>query len=167
MELCRATLADSISVVTNGAYGLVLLHLPPPHKPGVYNPTTGFTLLDMSHVRGYFNNLALADFFLGKLRRAMEGSGQWDNNWVIVSSDHCWRWSKEWDGKRDPRVPFMIKAPGLNRPVVYSPELNTVITHDLVLAILRGELTNQQQSVAWLGTHPSTQSPVNNGFGSE
>jgi hypothetical protein len=160
VNICRATLADSLSLVTNASYGLIFLHLPPPHRPWVFDPATGrFTLLDMSKAAGYFNNLALADRTFGKLRAAMEASNQWNRSWIIVSADHSWRASAEYDGRRDFRVPFLVKAPGPNQPVVYSPAINTLLTHDLILAILRSELTNQQQVVPWLDSHPTVRAP--------
>jgi arylsulfatase A-like enzyme len=126
----------------------------------VFDPATGrFTLLDMSKAAGYFNNLALADRTFGKLRAAMEASNQWNRSWIIVSADHSWRASAEYDGRRDFRVPFLVKAPGPNQPVVYSPAINTLLTHDLILAILRSELTNQQQVVPWLDSHPTVRAP--------
>jgi hypothetical protein len=76
-----------------------------------------------------------------------------------VSADHSWRASAEYDGRRDFRVPFLVKAPGPNQPVVYSPAINTLLTHDLILAILRSELTNQQQVVPWLDSHPTVRAP--------
>ena len=156
VNTCRATLANSLAVTTNANYGFVLLHLPPPHPPGVFDPATGrYTLLDTQKVGGYFRNLALADLFLGTLRRGMETSGLWDKEWVIISADHSWRTSATYDRRRDFRIPFLVKAPGVKRPVVYSPEMNTLVTHDLVLAILRGELTSQEQLVPWLDAHPA------------
>ena len=156
-DMCRSMLADSLSLTTNSTYGLVFLHLAPPHSPGVFNPSTGrYTVLNLSKVRGYFDNLVLADRTLGGLRRAMETSGQWDTSWVIVSTDHSWRGSPLYDGKRDLRVPFFVKVPGAAQPTTYSHEINTALTHDLVLAVLRGELTNQQQTVTWLDAHPCT-----------
>jgi hypothetical protein len=150
-DLCETTLSESVGVATNTAYQVAFLHLGPPHKPGVFDARTGrFTLFKWSTVGGYLGNLALADSYLGKLRRAMQASGRWDKDWLIVSADHSWRWSQSYDGQRDPRVPFLIKAPGTNQPLVYSAEVNTLITHDLVLAMLRAELTNQQQVIPWL-----------------
>jgi hypothetical protein len=87
----------------------------------------------------------------------MEAAGEWDKTWVIVSADHSWRTSKPYDGKRDLRVPFMVKPPGTSLPETYSSQFNTVLTHDLILAILRGEITNEQNVVNWLDTHRSTQ----------
>jgi hypothetical protein len=160
-DICRATLADSLSVVTNAAYGLVFLHLPPPHLPGVFNPATGrFTYWDMSRVPTYFHNLALADRTLGQLRQAMQASGQWDKTWVILSADHSWRESRLYDGRRDLRVPFIIKAPGAAQSLTCSTPINTCLTHDLALAILRGDLTNQLQTFAWLNARPSPKPAV-------
>jgi hypothetical protein len=156
IDTCRASLADSLSLVTNSNYGLVCLHLPPPHKPGVFNPTTGrFSVWPVSPVRGYFNNLPLADLFLGTIRKAMERSGQWDRSWVIISSDHHWRWSSYYDGRNDYRVPFIIKAPGGGPAHSYAPAIDTLVTHDLILAILGGDIPSDQQAVpGWLDAHP-------------
>ena len=39
---------------------------------------------------------------------------------------------------------------GTNDALVYSPEMNTILTHDLILAVLRGEITGQQNTKVWL-----------------
>ena len=110
IDLCRTCLEESLTVVTNEAYGLTLLHLPPPHKPGVYDPELGeYTCFSMSKAKGYFNNLALADRFLGTLYRAMEVSNLWDRTWLIISADHSWRESRIYDGRRDLRC-LIIKS---------------------------------------------------------
>ena len=154
IELCRAMLREALEVVTNNDYGLIFLHLAPPHRPGIYLPDKDhYTPFGMPKVDGYFNNLVLADRWLGTLRRAMEGAGQWDRTWLILSSDHSWRLSRLYDGRRDLRVPFIIKAPGASQPETYSAPLQTVLTHDLILAILRREIINQSSVVPWLKAH--------------
>ena len=156
IELCRHSLDESLSLVTNSTYGLVLLHLPPPHTPGIYIPDKDrLSIWGLPKLVGYFNNLELADHWLGALRRAMETSGQWDRTWLLLSADHSWRASAEYDGKRDLRVPFLFKTPGEIHPLLYSPRMNTLLTHDLLLAILEGEVTNQQSAVPWLEAHRS------------
>lgn len=160
-SICKASLAASISVVTNQIYGLTLLHLPPPHRPGIYQPDRDhYTLLGMPKVPGYFNNLMLADHFLGQLRQAMEASGLWDKTWLVVSADHSWRESKLYDNQRDHRVPFLLKPPSHDPGTVYAPKLNTVLTHDLILAMLRRELTNQVTAVHWLDRHRAEIEPT-------
>jgi hypothetical protein len=163
-NICQDSLQTSLRVVTNSTYGLILLHLPPPHKPGVYLPEEHkFILWAKSKVQGYFNNLALADDELGALRHALEASGEWDKTWVILSSDHSWRESRLYDGQRDRRVPFLVKPPGANESMTYSQQFNTVLTHDLILAILHRDVTNQQNVVLWLNTYGSQAATITGG----
>ncbi len=154
IKICQDSLRESLPLATNATYGLILLHLPPPHGPGIYLPDKNeFTTWGVNFPPGYFKNLALADFELGKLRRAMETSGEWDKTWLIISSDHSWGDSSSYDGQYDTRVPFIVKPPGKNKAITYSPAFNTVLTHDLILAILRNQITNQQDLVPWLDEH--------------
>ena len=158
------SLRASLPLVTNSIYGLTLLHLPAPHRPGIYLPDHDrFTAVGMAHmskVTAYFDNLVLADRELGKLRRAMEASGQWNKTWVILSADHSWRESKLYDGQRDYRIPYLIKPPGATVSADYTHPFNTVLTHDLILAILRGEVTNGQNVAPWLDAHGEQSSPI-------
>ncbi len=161
VNICRASAADGRFLATNQTYGLVLLHLPPPHRPGVYLPARGeFTTQPMPLTEGYFNNLALADRELGELRRAMEQCGQWSKTWLLLSADHSWRQSEIYDGKRDLRVPFLLKTPANGKPITYSSRMNTVLTHDLILAILGGAVKGEQDAVGWLDAHRSEEGPV-------
>jgi hypothetical protein len=158
----RDSLRVSLSLVTNSAYGLTLLHLPAPHVPGVYlaGQDRLTTWPGLSKVAGYFNNLMLADREFGKIRRAMEASGEWDKTWIIVSSDHCWGASDLYDKKHDSRVPFIVRAPGTGDAIAYNKQINTVLTHDLILAILHTQVTNQQNVADWLDAHRSAQVPM-------
>ena len=151
--VCRDSLRESLSLVTNTVYGLTLLHLPPPHTPGIYLPEKDqFTFWGMSRTAGYLRNLALADQELGQMRRAMETSGQWDKTWLIISADHSLGASGLF-GSLDTRVPFIVKPPGANESITYSPKINTILTHDLIVAILHGEITSQRELVSWLDEH--------------
>jgi len=153
ISVCQDSLRESLSLVANPVYGLTLLHLPPPHTPGVYLPDKDrFTFLGMPKKLGYLRNLALADKELGQLRRAMEASGQWDKTWVIISTDHSLGVSSLF-GPADMRVPFIVKPPGASEPITYSPAINTLLTHDLILAILRGEINRQPELFHWLDEH--------------
>lgn len=162
VPMYQQCLAESTSLVTNSAYGLILLHMFPPHGPGIYlRDKNQFTARKMDTATGYFNNLALADRTLEKLRHALETSGEWESTWIIVSADHSWRYSREYDGQRDYRVPFLVNPPGTNAPAVYSQPFNTVATRSLIEAILRGEITNRTQAVAdWLQAHAPARATV-------
>jgi len=144
--------------------GLVVLHLPVPHPHGIYDRRTGEFSTAESH--GYLDNLALADRTLGEVRAAMEKSGAWNDSIVIVSADHWWRsdfWSTHFgwaeDDRRalgpvDHRIPFLVRF-GQARGKSYAPQFNTVLTHDLVLAILGGEVRDAEGVSAWLDAHKS------------
>lgn len=155
------------------AIGLVLVHLPVPHPLGIWDrkrnefKTTGES--------SYLDNLELTDRALGELRQAMESAGLWDSSTVVVSSDHWWRaevWSRL-DSVTleeaavaptvpDHRVPFLVKLAGQNAPLAYQPEMNAVLTRDLLLAVLRGEVRTPEQAAAWLDQHRSIgDSPYN------
>ncbi len=162
INICQGSLKDALSVAGDPVYGLLLFHLPPPHAPGVYLPEKKkFTFMGIHRPKAYFNNLALADFELGELRRKMETSGQWDKSWIIVSADHSWRTSQCYDGVRDYRVPFLVKPPGAETSsVTYTTPFNTVLTHDFILAILNRQITNQSNAKAWLDAHIVPGQPV-------
>ena len=160
IDYYQRSTADASNLVKDDRYGLVLLHLPGAHAPGIYDPSKRtFTFTEFSRTRGYFDNLQLTDNTMGILRRDMEQTGQWDRSWVIVSADHWWREAWRYDGRMDHRVPFILKAPGKNQPVTYGSTLNTVITHDLILAILRKEVSTIPEVVAWLDTHKPPPAP--------
>jgi arylsulfatase A-like enzyme len=147
------TFDASRSVVTNQDFGLVFLHLPIPHKPGIYQPEEKkLTFLGVSGRRGYLGNLLLADHVLGVLRRDMELARIWDSTWVIVSSDHWWRQSMGNTGTIDHRVPFIVKAPDAHS-IEYGTAFNTLVSRDLILAIFKGDLATQNQLPPWLDDH--------------
>ncbi len=158
VKMHRHSLQDALSVAANPDYGLTLLHLPAPHRPGVYLPDQHrLTMMPMNKVVGYMNNVAFADYEFGEIRKMMEKSGLWDKTWVILSSDHSWRESRLYDKVRDLRVPFLVKPPGTNAPAVYDKQFNTVLTHDLILSILESQVTNQQNIIDWLDAHSPAQ----------
>ncbi len=89
------------------------------------------------------------------MRRRLEEAGLWERTAVVVTSDHNWRQSFSLDGKTDARVPFLVKLPAQKEGITYETELSTVLAHDLVLAILRGELSQAEQVRGWLSERRS------------
>lgn len=154
VDLCRETQRHALTLVTNASYGLVHLHFPVPHKPGIFLPDPDrYTITGIPLPRGYFNNLVLVDRLWGQLRRAMEESGTWNNTWVILSSDHWWRESTVYDGRIDRRVPFMVKAPGAGQHIDYPTPFDTILTAELVAAVLTGEIERGDQLATWFAQH--------------
>jgi hypothetical protein len=134
--------------------GLVFVHFSVPHVPAIFDRTQNrFTLGRISHVSGYVDNLVLADKALGSVRQALQAGRLWDRTTVIVTSDHWWRESWAFDGRADREIPFLLKLAGQPRPLTYAPKFNTVVTKDLVLALLAGEVRSSEEAAAWLDRH--------------
>jgi hypothetical protein len=153
-----ADLGDlAIRTASNGRFGLVMLHLPLPHVPGVYDRATGrLTPWNFTGTEAeYLDNLALADRAIGELRRALERGRLLDRTWIVVSSDRWWRASRRPDGQVDRRVPFLVRPPDGGRAVHVDGAFSTLGTHDLVLAILRGSIADTDGAAAWLRRYPS------------
>ena len=134
----------------NGKLDFVFLHWPIPHAPYIYDRAS--TKLGVSKVSsaGYLDNLALTDQAFAEVRADMTRAGVWDKSVVILTSDHWWRHSVGFDGGKDLRVPFAVHFPGQKHRVNYSRQFNTVVTHDLITALLEGVVTCADDLVLWL-----------------
>jgi arylsulfatase A-like enzyme len=134
--------------VTNPDFNLILLHWPIPHMPGIYSRSRGD--FDSSGQGTYIDNLALVDQTFREMRQAMETAGVWDSTTTLLSADHGHGDSDALDGKSAYRVPFLLKLAGQTTRYDYNRRFNTVVTHDLILSILRGELQDPESVARWL-----------------
>jgi hypothetical protein len=139
-----------MAVANNPEYGLSFVHMPVPHAPHAYDRRTGQFTLRNSPIRGYFDSLALVDRTVGELRRSMEAAGTWDQTTILFTSDHPYRESEILDGKSDPRIPYILKFAGHSQAAVYDRPFHGVLTHDLLLAVLRGEIRDPGDAARWL-----------------
>jgi arylsulfatase A-like enzyme len=139
--------------VADPSLGLVLIHLPVPHEPAIYDREAGDLTLLNFHQSWYQDNLALADRALGELRATMEQAGAWESSTVLVTSDHSLRYYRDFNTQTDSRVPFLLKPAGPPQPLTYSSEFNALATHELLLAVLRGEVTDTASAAHWLDAH--------------
>ena len=159
---------EAIAAATDPGLDVVMIHWPIPHDPNIYDRSEDKISDQSGH--SYLDNLELVDRTLGDIRRAMESSGTWDSTVVLVTSDHWWRagslWKKRqtltaedeaaWGGVEDRRVPFILKMAGAGEEGAnFAAPFNTVLTHDLLLAILRGEVSGTKGAVTWLDQHRS------------
>jgi hypothetical protein len=147
----------AIRTAANDRFGLVLVHLPIPRPPGIYDPATErlTTWSFRAAGEGYFDNLALADRTIAELRRVLKRARLDDRTWLIVSADRSWPGSQWYDGHVDSRVPFLVHPPDGDRSTHVDARLSTLATHDLVLAILRGSIRDADEAAAWLSRNPS------------
>jgi hypothetical protein len=169
----KRVLESALKAAVDPDLDLVFVHSPAPHPPGIYDRVKNDFSLESKN--GYIDNLELVDRTIGDLRRAMESAGIWDQTTVIISADHWWRtemwsrgpfWTREDGaasrGKMDHRIPFVLKLAGQREQLTYTAGFNTVVTHDLILALMRGEVSSAASVADWLDRHRSiTDSPYN------
>ena len=161
-----STYQETVAAATDPAFDLVLAHWGIPHPPNVYDRAAD--QISPAEGHSYLDNLELVDRTLGDLRAAMESKGTWDSTVVLVTSDHWWRevwrehktWTPEdeavYGNSPDRRIPFLLKMAGSKTErVTFDAPFNTVLTHDLLLAILRGEIADTKAAAAWLEQHRS------------
>ncbi len=139
------------NLVANPQYQLVLVHFDVPHLPSIAH----YCWRDDSQTpKDYEDNLIIMDQTFSKLREIMESKGIWDNTTVIVSSDHWLRRERYIrDRQVDHRVPFILKLAEQKKNIVYKPAFNTVLTHDLILALLKKEVVTEADLVKWFEQH--------------
>jgi hypothetical protein len=154
--------------VADPSLGLILLHLPVPHTPGVYNRSDGRVTAEGKP--GYLDNVALADRILGELRESISRANLADRTALIVSSDHGWRtwlWrgDPEWTDEdeavshRDTSgIPFLLKLPGQSAGVTYEKPFDTVVTAEIIKSIISGKLTRPDQLPAIIEEQPDDHS---------
>ncbi len=144
------------------------VHFPTPHLFAIYDrQRREFTLSDKTT---YFDNLALVDRTVGELRRTLEEAGLWDSTTILITADHGLRyslwhggmnWTAQFDrlleGGQSPTVPFIVKFGGTSKPAVYDSTFSSVVEGDLLLAVLRGEVSTPAQVSDWLAGHMAPQ----------
>jgi hypothetical protein len=137
------------------------VHFPTPHLFAIYDgQRQDFTL---SNKTTYFDNLALVDRTVGELRRTLEQAGLWDSTTILITADHglryaLWHGGMNWNAQFDrllengqsPTVPFIVKFGGESTPSVYDPAFSSVVEGDLLLAVLRGDVSTGAQASNWL-----------------
>jgi hypothetical protein len=148
-------MARALQVATNPDYGFSVIHLPIPHNPFMYDRRTRTFTLGNSPIKGYIDHLALLDRAIGELRGAMEHAGMWDSTTVLFTSDHENRQSISLDGKEDYRIPYLLKLASQKSGAAISERFNSVVTSELLLAVLRGEVSAPQEAAGWLRAHAS------------
>jgi hypothetical protein len=142
----------TLELITDPSMGLVLVHLPIPHPPAIYNRFE--RNLTAQGRNGYLDSVALVDETLGVMRQSMEQAGLWERTAVLLSADHGWRthlWRGDPDWTADDQiaaqvdtsgVPFLLKLPGQTSGALYIKPLRTIITSRLITEILSGGVTD-------------------------
>lgn len=155
LETFLSLVEETRRMAADDTPGLLFVHYLMPHLPAVFDGKSEVATRSNLKRSGYLGNMVLADKGLGEIRRAMEQSGTWDDTTVIVSSDHSWRdQAAVLGGRRDNRIPFLFKPAGDSAPLSFDTPFNTLVTRDLVLAVLRGEVLTSEDAAMWITNNP-------------
>ena len=147
-------MAHAGDLIVKPEFGFTVVHLPVPHNPFVYDRRTGTFTLGNSPIKGYVDHLALLDRSIGELRRRMEQAGVWDSTTVLFTSDHENRQAKSFDGRYDYRIPYLLKLAYQKQGLPFEARFNAVVTGDLLLAVLQGDVATSADAASWLTSHP-------------
>jgi Sulfatase len=150
-------MAQSESLLRDQRIRFVMLHLPVPHTPGIYDRGEH----TLAAAGNYIDNLALSDVTLGTLMKVIGSTPDASQTSVIVSSDHSWRvddWKKlsDWTaeeahlsgGRFDTRPVLMVHLPGSKDGQVVSQPVSAMIVHPILEAMLHGQLRSPDDIAA-------------------
>jgi hypothetical protein len=150
----------------------VLLHMPIPHMPGIYDRRTRSFATGNSNSgnSNYLDNLALCDDYLAHVRRELEANGTWDNTTIVLMGDHSWRITRAAvlspeerattdGGQFDDRPAYIIKLAHQTAPARIDTPFPALRTRELFDNLLTGRITTPEQLTTWaqVETQPATQ----------
>jgi hypothetical protein len=149
--------------IVDSRLNVVFTHWNIPHPPGIYNAAKDE--FSNGPASTYADNLRLLDRTVSEIRLALEKAGTWDSSTILLTSDHPlrvdnWRLTyRGWDDSMDnytqsSEVPFLLKMAGQKQGFAYNAAMQTVVTIDLLLAIMKGEIAQPAQVAAWLDHNP-------------
>jgi len=153
---------DMLKAITDPRLNLIFVHVNVPHLPAIYDVSRDSISTDRNTT--YLGNLRLVDRTLGDIRKTLEKAGMWDASTILLTGDHPLRAlpaSARPERRPDLRglkqhnqVPYLLRMPGETQGVVYDTPMNTIVTKDLLIAILNRQVVAPQQIAAWLDRHP-------------
>jgi hypothetical protein len=143
----REIYAHALTMAANDRIDLMLIHLPVPHFPNVYDRHTGkFTL----HGNSYADNLVLADNDLAGIMGELQKSPRWPDTMLMICGDHSWRapwwritpyWTAEDErishgGRFDPRPAMMVHFPGETAAFVNTQAISLLEVHRILVDMI-------------------------------
>jgi hypothetical protein len=153
----RELVAAGDTLLADRSSTFLLLHMPIPHGPGIYNrQTASFATSNPS----YLDNLALCDDYLAHIRKELEDNGTWDGTTLVLMGDHSWRISgpaglspeeraASDGGQFDDRPAYIVKLAHQTTPARIDTQFAALRTRDLFDNLLTGRISTSQQLASW------------------
>jgi hypothetical protein len=155
------------ALLADSSVDFVYLHMPFPHPPGFYDAGTGRLTTEPS---SYLDNLALADRYIGHIRRLLAGRGEWDSSTVLITGDHSWRTILFWrdgadwtaaeqaasgGGRYDSRPAWILKLPGEKTGATIDTPFDAVHARTVIRKLLSGELKTPAELRSFVSQLPA------------
>lgn len=137
-------------IVSDDLFDLTLVHWPLPHAPFFYDASSGSSRASNRGAAGYLDQLILTDLMLGEILALVEMEHDCRRSTIILSSDHWWRASEQFDGQLDRRVPFMVRFPQERKSTQSLQKFETRNTADLILKLMTGAISDHDDLSTWL-----------------
>lgn len=171
-RLTFALHSQALAALRNPNLHLLFLHYSIPHAPGIWDREADRESL--SRTRNYADNLVLVDHYLTDIIKTVDEMQSEAPVTLIISSDHphhtTWTdttfvTAEDARMQSSPFSPFLVHFPGQIQSFEHPKLFPTLSTHDLILALIRGEIATPSQLLAWMASRElpnqtSNQTPV-------
>jgi arylsulfatase A-like enzyme len=161
----RRTRQAALRAIVDPRLNLVFVHWSVPHLPPIYDAAKDTFSND--DTRTYLDNLRLVDRTVRDIRLTLENASLWDSSTILMTADHPLRLGNgpRWMELRrsignltqTSEVPFLLKMAGQKQGFAYNTPMQTIVTKDLLRAIMKGEISLPEQVALWLDHHPPHQ----------
>lgn len=156
---------EAKSLVVNPELDFIYIHWPIPHLPGFYNKERKqiYPFLFRSNEEQYINNLALVEEVMGSLIERLKEKHLFEDSVIIVSADHGFREkTTKNETNSTQRIPLLIKLKGQNaKPLEITQSFNVIIMHDMIFALLKGEIQTSEQLQSFIIKNSRPEKPTN------
>jgi len=138
----------ALRAATDSTTRLVFVHLLVPHSPNIWNAAdSSFSRLRLG-ADGYFDNLALADHILARLRKAVDDVGMSKNTVFVVMSDHGYRFGPVRGVNPTRRAMLAVNFPS-HVPLEWGTTVRRVPLRAMVLELLEGRIQTATDLGNW------------------
>jgi hypothetical protein len=158
----QALTADADRLIKDPSIDFILLHMPIPHPPGMYDRKRR---VYVTHDSSYPDNLALADEYLAHVRALLDMNQQWDSSTVLIMGDHSWRTKLIWSsshawtpedeiashgGQFDDRPAYVLKLPNQHDRNQIATPFAAVATRRLLDALINKKINSSAALSLWV-----------------